>query len=327
MADCIFAFAEARDGELRKTAHEVVTAARQLADELGGEVHAVLLGGPGIAEQAGKLGRYGADRVSVGASDAFAHYSAEGFTAVVSDFLRERGCRVAIFPASSLGKDLAPRVAARLEVGYANECTGLEVDDGQVVATRPEYAGKALARVGFPDQPALLSIRPNVFTPVEDPHEAEIETLDLAMDAADFGAVVREIREAAGAKLDVTEAPVIVSGGRGMRDPENFKLLEELAEAFGGRAAVGASRAVVDAGWRPHAEQVGQTGKTVSPTLYFAIGISGAIQHLAGMRTSRYIVAINKDPEAPIFKIADYGIVGDLFEIVPRLTEEVRKLG
>lgn len=327
MADCIFAFAEARDGQLRKTAHEVVTAARLLADELASEVHAVLLGAPGIAERAAELGSYGADRVSVGTSDVFTHYSAEGFTAVVSDFLRDHECRVAIFPGSSLGKDLAPRVAARLEVGYANECTALEVEDGEVIATRPEYAGKALARIGFPDRPALLSIRPNVFTPVEDAREPQIETLNLAMDGADFGAVVREIREAAGAKLDVAEAPVIVSGGRGMREPENFKLLEELAEAFGGRAAVGASRAVVDAGWRPHAEQVGQTGKTVSPTLYFAIGISGAIQHLAGMRTSRYIVAINKDPEAPIFKVADYGIVGDLFEIVPRLTEEVRRLG
>ncbi len=326
MADCIFAFAEARDGELRKTAHEVVTAARQLADELEGEVHALLLGPAGIAAHAAELGTFGADRVWVGESDAFAHYSAEGFTTVAADFLRERSCRVAIFPGSALGKDLAPRVAARLDVAYANECTALSVEDGAVVATRPEYAGKALVRVGFADEPALFSIRPNVFTPVEAPREPQVETLDLAMDSADFGAVVREIRAAAGAKLDVAEAPVIVSGGRGMRDPENFRLLEELADAFGGRAAVGASRAVVDAGWRPHAEQVGQTGKTVSPTLYFAIGISGAIQHLAGMRTSRYIVAINKDPEAPIFKVADYGIVGDLFEIVPRLTEEVRKL-
>jgi electron transfer flavoprotein alpha subunit len=164
-----------------------------------------------------------------------------------------------------------------------------------------------------------------VFTPRERKAPGTVEKLDISLNAADFGAVVREIKAAAGERMDVGEAPVIVSGGRGMRDPENFKMLEELAEALG-NAAVGASRAVVDAGWRPHAEQVGQTGKTVSPTLYFAIGISGAIQHLAGMRTSKYVVAINKDAEAPIFKIADYGIVGDLFEIVPRLTEEIRKL-
>jgi electron transfer flavoprotein alpha subunit len=170
----------------------------------------------------------------------------------------------------------------------------------------------------------VLSVRSNVFTPRERPGHGAVESVEVSMNGADFGAVVREIRAAAGAKLDVAEAPIVVAGGRGLREPANFAMLEELAEALG--AAVGASRAVVDAGWRPHGDQVGQTGKTVAPQLYFAIGISGAIQHLAGMRTSRYIVAINKDPEAPIFKVADYGIVGDLFEIVPRLTEEVRKL-
>jgi electron transfer flavoprotein alpha subunit len=193
------------------------------------------------------------------------------------------------------------------------------------VAVRPRYAGKVFARERFDAEPAVLSVRANVFTPVESPKAGSVHDLDVSMQGADFGAVVKEIRASAGAKLDVAEAPIVVSGGRGLREPENFRMLEELADALGG-AAVGASRAVVDAGWRPHAEQVGQTGKTVAPTLYFAIGISGAIQHLAGMRTSKYIVAINKDPEAPIFKVADYGIVGDLFEVVPRLTEEVRRL-
>lgn len=321
----IFAFAEAREGELRKAAQEVVTAARQLADQLGEEVHVVVLSGPGVREQAGELARFGADKIFVGESEALSKYSAEGYTTVVVNFIKEHGCRAALFPATSMGKDLAPRLAARLGVGYANECTGFEVEDGQVVAIRPRFAGKVFARETFSGTPVVLSLRGNVFNPQEKPAAGEVQSLDVSLDTADFGAIVREIRAAAGAKLDVSEAPVIISGGRGLREPDNFKMLEELAEAFG-NAAVGASRAVVDAGWRPHGEQVGQTGKTVSPQLYFAIGISGAIQHLAGMRTSKYIVAINKDPEAPIFKVADYGIVGDLFEIVPRLTEEVRKM-
>lgn len=321
----IFAFAESRDGEIRKVAHEAVTAARKIADEMGSEVHAVVLGGTGVAAGAGDLARFGADTVFVGETDAFQKYSPEGFTTVIVNFLKEHGCDAALFPASAMGKDLAPRVAARLGVGYAAEATALEVEGTELVVTRPEYAGKVFARVKFTEKPAVVSLRTNVFTPVESPKAGEVRTLDVSVDQADFGAIVREIRASAGEKLDVSEAPIIVSGGRGLREPENFKLLEDLADALGG-AAVGASRAVVDAGWRPHGEQVGQTGKTVSPTLYFAVGISGAIQHLAGMRTSKYIVAINKDPEAPIFKVADYGIVGDLFEIVPRLTEEVRKL-
>ena len=322
----IFAFAETRDGEIRKVAHEVVTAARTLADALGTEVHAVLLGGAGTASAGGELGRYGADKVFVGESDAFGKYSAEGFTTIISKFIQEHGCDAALFPASALGRDLAPRVAARLGVGYANDCTALTVEGGQVVATRPEYAGKLIAQVAPTQKPAVLSLRPNVFLPAENPKAGEVQALDVSGNQADFGAIVREIKAGAAEKLDVGEAPIIVSGGRGLGSPENFKMLEDLAEAFGGKCAVGASRAVVDAGWRPHAEQVGQTGKTVAPTLYIAVGISGAIQHLAGMRTSRYIVAINKDPEAPIFKVADYGIVGDLFQIVPRMTEEVRKL-
>jgi electron transfer flavoprotein alpha subunit len=322
----ILAFAESRDGEIRKAAHEVVTAARRLADGLGTEVHAVVLGPQGSGAAAGELGRFGADRVFVGESEAFAHYSAEGFTTVLVSFLKEHGCDVALFPATAQGRDLAPRVAARLGVGYAGDVTALEVEGGRVVATRPEFAGKVFATVSFGAAPAVASVRPNVFSPVESAKAGEVQTLDVSVNAADFGAVVREIKAAAEAKLDVSEAPIVISGGRGMQSPDHFKLLEELAAAFGGRAAVGASRAVVDAGWRPHGDQVGQTGKTVAPTLYFAVGISGAIQHLAGMRTSRFIVAINKDPEAPIFKVADYGIVGDLFQILPRLTEEVRKM-
>jgi electron transfer flavoprotein alpha subunit len=315
----IFAFAETRDGEVRKVAGEAVAAARTLADALGTEVHAVVLGGPGAGGAAGELGQAGADKVFVGESGAFGNYSAEGYTAVIVKFIQEHGCDAAVFPASALGKDLAPRVAARLGVGYAADCTALEVQDGTVVATRPEFSGKLIAQVAL-GTPAVVSVRPNVFAPGEGAKAGEVQTLDVSVNEADFGAIVREI------KAGAAEKPIIVSGGRGLGSPENFKLLEDLAEAFGGKCAVGASRAVVDAGWRPHSEQVGQTGKTVAPTLYIAVGISGAIQHLAGMRTSRYIVAINKDPEAPIFKVADYGIVGDLHQILPRMTEEVRKM-
>jgi electron transfer flavoprotein alpha subunit len=322
----IFAFAETRDGEIRKVAHETVTAARTLADALGTEVHAVVLGGAGVSGAAAELGRVGADKVFVGESAAFGKYSAEGFATVIVKFIQEHGCDVALFPASSLGRDLAPRVAARLGVGYAADCTALEVDGGKVVASRPEYSGKLIAQVSPTGSPAVLSLRPNVFLPVDHVKAGEVQTLDVSVNEADFGAIVREIKAGAAEKMDVGEAPIIVAGGRGLGSPENFKLLDDLAEAFGGKAAVGASRAVVDAGWRPHSEQVGQTGKTVAPTLYIAVGISGAIQHLAGMRTSRYIVAINKDPEAPIFKVADYGIVGDLNQILPRMTEEVRRM-
>lgn len=320
----IFAFIESRGGEIRGISREAVTAARTVAEATGDIVHGFVLGEPGVSKAAVEIGTYGAARVVVAESADFALYSPEGYTALVADFIERQGCRVAVFGGSAMGKDLAPRVAARLGVGYSADCTNLEMVDGRLVATRPRFAGKVTAREAFDVEPAIVSIRPNVFTPRERPADGELQFVNLSPQGADFGSVVREIRAASGKKLDVGEATVVVSGGRGLKDPENFKLLEELADALGG--AVGASRAVVDAGWRPHSEQVGQTGKTVSPQLYFAIGISGAIQHLAGMRTSRYIVAINKDPDAPIFKVADYGIVGDLFEIVPRLTEEIRKL-
>ena len=320
----ILAFVETRDAQIRPISQEAVTAARAVAEELGGTVDALLLGGPGAAKEAGELGAFGAETIFAAEGEPLTRYSPEGYSNLVTEFVRHSVYEVVVFGASAMGKDLAPRVAARLGVGYAPECTALHAADGQLVATRPRFAGKILAQERFRRQPAVLSIRANVFTPKERPAACQVQPIGHETDPTGFGAVVKEIRATAGKKLDVGEAAIVVSGGRGLRDPENFKMLEELADALG--AAVGASRAVVDAGWRPHAEQVGQTGKTVAPQLYFAIGISGAIQHLAGMRTSRYIVAINKDPEAPIFKIADYGIVGDLFEIVPRLTEEVRKM-
>jgi electron transfer flavoprotein alpha subunit len=319
----VLAVCEQRDGVLRKVSHEVVTAARRLADDLSASVDALALGA-GSIEGTGGLGRFGADRVVTVTNAGLGRYAPEAFALVVAERAKSGSYRAVLFPASATGKDLAPRVAARLGVGLAQDITGVAVDGGGIVATRPVYAGKALATVKVTAQPALLSVRPNVFTPVERPRAGTAET--VSVDVAPGRVAVKEIKPAPAGALDVAEATIVISGGRGLKEPANFKLLEDLAAAFWGKAAVGASRAVVDAGWRAHSDQVGQTGKTISPSLYFAVGISGAIQHLAGMRTSKVIVAINKDKDAPIFKVADYGIVGDLFEIVPRLTEEIRKL-
>ncbi len=310
---------EQRDGVLRKISHEVVTAAQRL----GGGVEAVVCAA-GAVQGADQAAKYGADKIVTLTNPAFAKYAPEACAQALADRAKQGGYRTIVFAASATGKDLAPRVAAKLGVAVAADITDLAVDGGCVVVTRPVYAGKALLQVKVASQPAVLSLRPNVFTPVERPKAGAAETVAVTVPAGRV--VVREIKAAPAGTLDVAEAQVIISGGRGLKEPANFKVLEELARAFGGQAAVGASRAVVDAGWRAHADQVGQTGKTVSPSLYIAVGISGAIQHLAGMRTSKVIVAINKDKDAPIFKVADYGVVGDLFEIVPKLTEEIRKL-
>ncbi|UCF20738.1 MAG: electron transfer flavoprotein subunit alpha/FixB family protein [Gemmatimonadota bacterium] len=322
----ILAFAEHRGGTLRQAALETVTAARRVADALGDDVIAVLLGPDGLAKEAERLGRFGADRVLLGKSDAFVEYAPEAFTILLADLIRERGVRAALLPASAQGKDLAPRVAARLGAGLASDVTQIDVKEGRLQAIRPAYAGKVFLRLGFKSEPALISVRSRAYTAEENPREPELEEIPVNVGADVFRTKVRGAAEAKKERPDVAEAEIIVSGGRGLQSPENWKLLEELADALGPGVALGASRAVVDAGWRPHSEQVGQTGKVVAPPLYFAVGISGAIQHLAGMRTAKCIVAVNKDPDAPIFKTADYGIVGDLFEVVPRLTEEIRKL-
>ena len=319
----VLAVLEQRDGTLRKVSHEVVTGARRLADALGGEVHAlVCTAGPVAGVDAAS--RFGADKVTTVTNDAFGPYAPEGYARVAAERAKGGGYGAVVFAASAQGKDLAPRVAAKLGVPLAGDITDLSVDGGAVVVTRPVYAGKALLKVKVTATPAVVSLRPNVFTPVERPKSGAAETVAASGDGGRV--VVKGIKAAAAGTIDVAEAPIVVSGGRGLKEPGNFRLLEELAQAFGGRAAVGASRAVVDEGWRPHGDQVGQTGKTVSPSLYIAVGISGAVQHLAGMRTAKVIVAINKDKDAPIFKVADYGVVGDLFEIVPVLTSEVRRL-
>lgn len=320
----VLAVLEQRDGVLRKVSHEVVTGGRRLADALGsGSVDALVVAA-GPVRGTDVLGGFGADKVITLTNPAFGSYAPEGYARAIVDRVGAGGYRAVVFAASATGKDLAPRVAARLGRPLAQDVTDLAVESGAVIAVRPVYAGKALLKIRVAGSPAVLSLRPNVFTPVQRPKPGTPET--QAVEGAPGRVVVKQIKAAPAGTLDVAEAPIVVSGGRGLKEPANFKVLEELAAAFGGRAAVGASRAVVDAGWRPHADQVGQTGKTVSPTLYVAVGVSGAIQHLAGMRTSKVIVAINKDKDAPIFKVADYGIVGDLFEVVPKLTEEIKKL-
>jgi len=318
----VLAVLETRGGRLRRVSREIVTAARQLADELGASVEAVLCAASDVPDAA-SMAAHGADTIVTLTNQAFHHYSPEGFAEAIGS--RVQTARAAVFAATATGRDLAPRVAARLGQPLATEVTETGVDGSAVTVTRPVYAGKALLRVRLMAVPALLSVRPSVFTPRDNPRPAKLATEPVEL-VSPPRVVVRELKAPPTAQLDVADASIVVSGGRGLQDPANFGLLERLAAALGREATVGASRAVVDAGWRPHAEQVGQTGKTVSPNLYFAVGISGAVQHLAGMRTAKVIVAINKDRDAPIFKIADYGIVGDLFEIVPKLVEELEKL-
>jgi electron transfer flavoprotein alpha subunit len=319
------AFAESRGGELRKVALETVTAARSAADSSGGgEVHALVIGAPGIAARAQGLGRYGADAVIVAEHAELERYNPEVFAATAAERLRSGAYRAGFFSASAQGRDLAPRVAAKLRVSLASDVTDFEILGDAVSARHPAYTGKVVVTLRLTGSPALLSLRPGTVAPAESPREARVETTEPATDPGAARVVVTELVQRASTRLDLGEASIIVSGGRGLRAAENFKLVEDLAEAIG-NAAVGATRAVTDDGWRPATDQIGQTGRLVSPDLYIAVGISGAIQHLAGMRTAKTIVAINKDKDAPIFKVADYGIVGDLFEILPRLTSEVKR--
>ena len=315
----ILAIAEQREGALRKISEEAVAAAAQVAERFGGDVHALIAGPAGTASHAEKLGSLGAAKVFVAENDAFSQYNPDALSKLIAEHIRNNSYDVVIFGGSSFGKDLAPRVAARLDVPLASDVTALDVEGQTLVVTRPMYAGRVIATVAMDAAPRIVSVRPNSFRAQPRQAAGSVETLSVQDTASRLK--VREVKAASAARVDVSEASIVVSGGRGLKGPENWHLLEKLCEALGPGAALGASRAVVDAGWRPHSEQVGQTGKTVSPQLYFAIGISGAMQHLAGMRSARTIVAINKDPDAPIFKVADYGIVGDATEVVPRLIE------
>lgn len=320
----ILAYAEARAGELRKTAFEAVTAARQLADASGGgEVHAIVFGPAGVAAKAGQLGKFGADVVIAVEHERYANNDPESMSATIAERARSGGHRYVVGVASQTGRDIAPRVAAKLGAAFASDVIDAKVDGDSLVVRHPGYWGKVIMTLTVAGSPTVVTYRPGAVTAAENAKAARVESMAPAADPAASRVVVKATKEGAKGRPDLAEAAIIISGGRGLKEAANFKLVEELADAFG-NAAVGATRAVTDEGWRPHSDQIGQTGRTVSPQLYVAVGISGAIQHIAGMRTSRAIVAINKDKEAPIFKIADYGIVGDAFEVVPALTEAVK---
>jgi electron transfer flavoprotein alpha subunit len=317
----ILAFAEQRDSKVKKSSYEAVSAARMLADQLGGSCTALVVGS-NVEGVAGDLGAYGASRVIVVDSPKLEKHSNSAYAKVIAGVAAKEQAAIVVLPASQMGKDLAPRVAVKLNAGLASDCIALRVENGDVIATRPVYAGKTLLDVKVKTPVKLFTLRPNVFAAARNGQGAEVLKMEVPLEDTDFTSTVTQVSVATG-RPDVTEADIIVSGGRGLKGPENFHLVEELADVLG--AGVGASRAVVDAGWRPHDEQVGQTGKTVSPTMYVACGISGAVQHLAGMSSSKYIVAINKDKDAPIFQVADYGIVGDVLEILPELTAQLKQ--
>ncbi len=320
---------ETREGALRKVALEALTAARKLVDSgggggsVGGDVHALLVGSPGIASHAPRLAGHGADVVLVAEHAAFAQYNPEATAALVADRMLAGGYRILLVSSSAEGRDLAPRVAAKLACAIATDATSVMLDGDTIVVSHPINTGKIVATLALEGTPAIVALRPGAVPPREQSRPVQMQHIEPVGDPSAARVVVTELKQGSRTQLDLGDAPVIVSGGRGLKAAENFRLVEELASAFG-NAAVGATRAVTDDGWRPHSDQIGQTGRVVSPDLYIAVGISGAVQHLAGMRTSKTIVAINRDRDAPIFKVADYGIVGDALEIVPVLSAAVR---
>jgi len=308
-------FIEQRDGVVKEQSLQALTMARQL-----GEACAVIAGS-GVSEHAGMLAEYGAKNVYVADADYLASYNNASYADAVAAAAKEAGCNVVLMSATAMGKDLGPLVAARLGVVAVSDTIALSMNGESLAIRRPIYAGKCFANIKVKEYPVVIGLRPNACAAEKgDAGEGNVVTLSVEKSALDPMSV--EYIEPESKELDVAEANIIVSGGRGLKEAENFKHVRALAEALG--AAVGASRAVVDADWIGHKHQVGQTGKTVSPTLYIAVGISGAIQHLAGMSSSKNIVAINKDPDAPIFNIADFGIVGDLFDVIDLITEKVK---
>ncbi len=320
----ILTYIEVRDNKIKKASLEALSEAGRLAAELKTDA-AVAVFGTGKDGLAAELAAQGASKVYLLENTALDQYSTQDYAAALADLVKKTGASAVFFSATAMGKDLSPRLAARLGVGVASDCTQVAVKDGQLEFTRPVFAGKAFLTFRLTSSPQVVSLRPNVFPLAQAAAAGEVIKEAVDVPAAPSAARVIEVLQERGGEMDVTEADIIISGGRGMKGPENFELLREVS-ALIPRSAVGASRSAVDSGWIGHQHQVGQTGKTVSPNLYMAFGISGAIQHLAGMSSSKVIVAVNKDPDAPIFKVADFGVVGDLFQVIPPLKEELQKL-
>ena len=321
----IAVFIEVRDGQAKKASLEALSEARRQADGHGLKVAAVVVGSP-AGQAIEKVSAYKPDTIFAADESLYASYSLQAYAAALASVVKQEKSVAVFLSATTMGREVAARAAAKFQTSVMSDITALDWKDA-IVATRPVYSGKAYAQVqARGDRPAFLTLRPNVFAPASpDPsHKPEVRKVDAGITGEQIKGRVIATEKSVGETVELTEAEIVVSAGRGLKGPENLHLVSDLAKALG--AAMGASRAIVDAGWIDHQFQVGQTGKVVSPTLYIAAGISGAIQHLAGMSSSKYIVAINKDPEAPIFKIADYGIVGDVFQILPALTEAVRKL-
>jgi len=319
MSKIIFAIGEQTGGSFRKVTYEILSAGKKLAEANGCELVAVILGS-GVEAAAGELKQYGADRILVVDDPLLADYTSDSYSGVLSGLIEKEQPEAVLFGASVQGRELSACLSARFDAALAADCIAVNWEDGVFKATRPMYGGKILADVELGGSLKMVSIRPNSMEIAASDGAGSVEKIDAAPDASATKIIEKNMETG---KIDLTEAEVVVSGGRGMGGAD-YAVVEQLAEALGG--AVGASRAAVDEGWRSHADQVGQTGKVVSPALYVACGISGAIQHLAGMSSAKVIVAVNKDPEAPIFSKADFGVVGDLFEIVPAITEEIRKL-
>jgi len=320
MANKILVFIEQRNGQIKKSSLEAIKAASEIAKKQSLLLEAVAIGNE--IDNLEVSGGFGTAKVTHLKNSELEKYSPSAYANLVYEFIKENDFDVILFSNTSIGKDLAPRVAAKLDCGVVTDCIFFDLLPDGLVVTRPIYGGKTLLDLKIASPRKVITLRPNVFN-AGTPDENKADVVITNVTEPNLSTKTIDLKKSEG-KIDVAEADIIVSGGRGIKGPEHFKLVEELADTLG--AACGASRAVVDAGWRSHSEQVGQTGKTVSPTLYIALGISGAIQHLAGMRSSKYIVAINKDKDAPIFQVADYGIVGDLFEVVPTLISEIKKI-